>query len=284
MPARAIPCRSCGDPVPRNLAACPACGTVVNPAVDSAKGTPDPASPAVEPGSAAPPSDTTERPGAEAVEAVDPVQDAPAPSIAPASASDGLDAGGIVVAPAIPGAYLSPSAVYQPPPVSQPPVMPLAGTAPPTAPAMSTGADPAPRPGEAPLLADLPFDAPNTLSGWLVAIGSGLAAVSFLLPWAPGIANYTSSWGLSSVANIPVLALLIVTVVLAVLPNRVAIWIRSGVLGMIGGALFLGVLWPYVIGDFGAEFGATVGAVAAIVLAAGGILAVAPRREAPTAG
>ncbi len=210
-------------------------------------------------------------------------EEAPAAPISAASAVDGLDTGGIVVAPSIPGSYLSPSAVYQAPPASAAPVMPLAGSAAPSAPEMAASPATAPRPGDAPLLADLPFDAPNTLSGWLVAIGSGVAAISFLLPWAPGIANYTSSWGLSTVANIPVLALLIVTVVLAVLPNRVAMWLRSGVLGMIGGALFLGVLWPYVVGDFGAEFGATAGAVAAIVLAAGGILAVAPRRVAPQA-
>lgn len=232
-------------------------------------------------------------PEADAPEADAPGANGPASPISPASAIDGLDTGGIVVAPSMPGSYLSPSAVYQPPPMREPTVMPLAGTAAPTAQTAQTARtasetrpspDPAPRPGEAPLLADLPFDAPNTLSGWLVAIGSGVAAISFLLPWAPGIANYTSSWGLSSVANIPVLALLVVTVVLAVLPNRVAPWVRSGVLGMIGGSLFLGVLWPYVVGDFGAEFGAIVGGVGAIVLVAGGILAVAPRREPPPTG
>ncbi len=270
MPARAVPCRSCGSPVPRNLAACPACGTDVNPSLDAAPGLPLDTAASMPEGVGTSAAAPDESKGSDAISA--------------ASAIDGLDTGGIVVAPSIPGSYLSPSAVYQAPPVSAPPVMPLAGSAPPSTSEMGANPAAAPRPGDAPLLADLPFDAPNTLSGWLVAIGSGVAAISFLLPWAPGISNYTSSWGLSSVANIPVLALLIATVVLAVLPNRVAIWLRSGVLGMIGGALFLGVLWPYVVGDFGAEFGATAGAVAAIVLAAGGILAVAPRREAPAAG
>jgi RNA polymerase subunit RPABC4/transcription elongation factor Spt4 len=142
-----------------------------------------------------------------------------------------------------------------------------------------TPAAPSPRPGRVSLFADLPFDAPDSISEWLVTIGSSVAALSFLLPWAPRVVSYTSSWGLASPSHLPVLALLLVTAVLAILPNRVAVWIRSGVLGLIGGSLFLGVLWPYVVGDFGAEFGSIVGAAAAIILACGGIVAVAPRRQ-----
>ena len=140
------------------------------------------------------------------------------------------------------------------------------------------------RPGEAPLFADLPFDAPNSLSGWLVMVGSAVAAVSFLLPWAPGIVNYTSSWGLSNLANLPILAILIATVILVILPNRVPLWIRNAVLPLIGGSLFLGLLWPYVLGDFGAVFGSIAGAAGAVVLIVGGSLAVAPRAgKAPVA-
>jgi hypothetical protein len=140
-------------------------------------------------------------------------------------------------------------------------------------------AGPPARPGRVSLFADLPFDAPDSISEWLVTIGSSVAALSFLLPWAPRIVSYTSSWGLASPSHLPILALLLVTAVLAILPNRVATWIRSGVLGLIGGSLFLGILWPYVVGDFGAEFGSIVGAAAAIILAVGGIVAVAPRRQ-----
>ena len=140
------------------------------------------------------------------------------------------------------------------------------------------------RPGQASLFADLPFDAPSTLVGWLVTLGSGIAAISFLLPWAPGIVDYTSSWGLSSIANLPVLAILVVTVVLAILPSPVPHWIRSAVLPMVGGSLFIGLLWPYVVGDFGAEFGSIAGIAAAVVLVIGGILAAAPRTaKAPPA-
>lgn len=146
------------------------------------------------------------------------------------------------------------------------------------------GASTAARPGESPLFADLPFDAPNSLSEWLVMVGSAVAAFSFLLPWAPGIVDYTSSWGLSSLANLPILAILVVIVILAILPNGVPPWIRAAVLPLIGGSLFLGLLWPYVIGDFGAVFGSIVGAAAAVVLIVGGTVAVAPRAgKAPAA-
>ena len=134
-------------------------------------------------------------------------------------------------------------------------------------------------PRRAPLLADLPGEAPRTPAGWLVLAGSWIAAMSFLLPWAPGIADYTSSWGFAALANLPILALLIATTVLALLPNRIPTWIRSGVLGLAGGSVFLGILWPYVVGDFGSAFGSLIGAVASLVLIAGGVMSVVPRSE-----
>lgn len=286
MPTGSVPCRSCGRPMPAGSLTCPSCGA---PIVAS-----DP------PGEARP-----------SIFADD---------IGDTAAADGLTAGGIVPNPAVPGSYLSPSSVYQARPVEpEPPmVMPLAGTAAPSSddategtaagmsaspayvspvppgmppapatasggPATASGGPAAVRPGKAPLLADLPFDAPDSLAGWLVAAGSSIGAVSFLLPWAPRIVDYTSSWGFASLSNLPVLGLLIVTAVLAILPNRVAPWVRSGVLGLMGGSLFLGLLWPYVVGDFGAEFGSIAGAAAAIVLIAGGTLSVAPRGDRPPA-
>ena len=115
-------------------------------------------------------------------------------------------------------------------------------------------------------------------------VGSAVAAFSFLLPWAPGIVDYTSSWGLSSLANLPILAILVAIVILAILPNGVPPWIRAAVMPLIGGSLFLGLLWPYILGDYGAAFGAIVGAAGAVVLIVGGSVAVAPRAaKAPVA-
>jgi hypothetical protein len=205
-------------------------------------------------------------------------------------AAGGIVPGGIVPGGNVPGGFvpsghLPPSTIHRPAPDAAPaPQMPLSGSPlmPPAAAAAapSTGTPPAARaePGRASLLADLPFDAPESLTEWLVALGSGVGAVTFLLPWAPGVMNYMSSWGLGSVSHLPILGLLVITAVLAILPNRVPTWIRSGVLGLIGGSMFLGVLWPYVAGDFGAEFGSIAAAAAAVVLIVGGVLAVAPRK------
>ncbi len=239
MSAGSVPCPECGKPVPADRDACPACGALM-------------AAPA-----------------------------APDAMVA----ADGLASGGIVPGGFVPSGHLPPSTIHRPAPEAAPaPRMPLAGSplVPPAAMAEPSAAAGSPgartQPGRASLLADLPFDAPDTLAEWLVAVGSGVAAVTFLLPWAPRIVNYTSSWGLASVSHLPVLGLLVTTAVLAILPNRVATWVRSGVLGLISGSLFLGVLWPYVAGDFGAEFGSIAGSVAALVLIAGGVLAVAPRK------
>ena len=154
-------------------------------------------------------------------------------------------------------------------------------------------ADPAPaprvRPGDASLLADLPFDAPNDVAGWLVAIGSVVAMVGFLLPWSEvviGSANfngYTDRWGLAATANILALAVSALTFTLGVLPNRVPVWLRSGVLGLALGGLLLGLVWPYILVLRGAGLGAIAVAVGALVLVVGGLLAVRPRRHGPQA-
>jgi hypothetical protein len=94
-----------------------------------------------------------------------------------------------------------------------------------------------------------------------------------------------TSWGLGTASRLPILALLIATAVLGILPNQVSLWVRAGVLGLLGGSLFLGNIWPIVAGDFGdAAFGAVVGAAAAIILIIGGIFAVAPRRPGADSG
>lgn len=252
--AASRPCPACGQPVPPDDRACPSCGAPVD-------------------GPAAVATDMAPVD----LDRSDPVPAAPGPG-----------------AP-IPGAYLPPSAVHRPDPVATPtpaPQMPLAASpavgAPPPGPLPGwtpvRGA-PVPAapldPGRASLFADLPFDAPDSVTEWLVAVGSAVASLSFLLPWISGTVSYVTSWGLGSISRLPILALVVMTAVLAILPNRVAPWVRSGVLGLIAGSLLLGNIWPIVAGDYGdAAFGAIVAAAAAVVLMAGGILGVAPRRSA----
>lgn len=187
------------------------------------------------------------------------------PTHAPESlmpAASATSASGPAYVPA--GAYLPPSAVIAPPPA---------------APART------PSPGQAPLFADLPFDAPDDLGGWLIVGGAGLASVAFLLPWAravtgsSGVGTYFDSWGLGAPMHWPAFLLSLAVLALALLPNPVPPWLRAGVAGLALGGLLLGLVWPYVVGPLGGQIGALGEAVAALVLLLGGTFAVRPARH-----
>ncbi|HEX5147660.1 MAG TPA: hypothetical protein VFW02_01175 [Candidatus Limnocylindrales bacterium] len=140
-----------------------------------------------------------------------------------------------------------------------------------------------PTPGRASILADLPFDAPDELEGWLVALGGGFGVLGFFLPWTgaigEGLEGYLGSWGLGVASRLPVFFLVLVVAALAVLPNRVATWVRTGVCGMVAGGILLGLVWLY-LGSDASQLGALLAAVGAFLLIAGGIIAVAPGRSA----
>lgn len=194
-------------------------------------------------------------------------------------------------------AALQPSATTTPvapgpPPGSQVPTLSAAAAAPagigatmPVAPgaaaATTTSRSPAPRPGHASILADLPFDAPDELEGWLVVLGGGTALLGFLLPWrsalSSGFSGYFESWGLGIGTNLPIVVLVIVATVLSIVPNRVADWFRHGVLGMVAGGVLFGLVWLYLSG--GGELGAILAAVGAVLLIGGGVVAVSPGRR-----
>jgi hypothetical protein len=134
-----------------------------------------------------------------------------------------------------------------------------------------------------PKLGELQFDVPANLADWLITAGSGVALVGFLLPWsdavvgAKGFGGYTDSWGLAVPSHLIVLVVLGAVLTLAVMPNRVPSWIRTGVLGVLVGGLLVGLIWPYVIGGLGASLGVLFELVGAVLLVAGG---VADRRAA----
>lgn len=206
------------------------------------------------------------------------------------------------------GAYLPPSAVFAP----RAPLAPIGGalrarratagtdvafddpgTSWPGAPSAANGAGiPEPAPAvaaaEASLLADLPFDIPATVADWLVAAGSGVAAIGFLLPWsanvigAKGIGTYLDAWGLASPSNFIVLLLAIGTLALTIIPNRVPMWLRTGTFGLLLGGVLLGLVWPYLVGGWagGAQIGVLGETVAAFLLIVGGILVQRPDRHA----
>lgn len=288
MAARSVPCLDCGQPVPADRVSCPSCGAPTGAGAGAVLPGPAPVTADADTSR----SSDISKPAHGTPADDGPAGDTPADDEPVASAIVSAD-----VAPVglVPGAYLPPSTVFRPEPATPPAhQMPLAaspsvGALPPATASRWTPPPPAaeesqPRSvGRASLFADLPFDAPDSLAEWLVAIGSAAAAISFLLPWISGTVSYDTSWGLASASRLPILAVLVVTAILGILPNGVALWVRAGVLGLIGGSLFLGLVWPIVAGDFGdAAFGAVLGAAAAIVLVIGGIVAVAPRRGAPT--
>ena len=135
-------------------------------------------------------------------------------------------------------------------------------------------------PGRSPLFADLPFDAPNTMSGWLVAGGGGLATISFLLPWVAVIDSYFSAWGLGAISNLPAFLIVFGTTALAILPSRLADWLRHGILGLAVGSFILGITWNRLVGATGGQLGVILEATGALLLLIGGILAIVRDRGA----
>lgn len=268
-----VPCPSCGQPIPPGRLACPSCGAPVG-TFASLTG---------EPGEA----DSPHVPETEPVPVPEP-EPVPVPEPEPikaALAADGIAAGGTV-----PGSYLPPSTVHRPPsdapgigartaPAAPSQSPEVAATAP--VPGSAVTGQPV-TPGRASILADLPLDAPEGVEGWLVTVGGTLAILGFFLPWRStfmtGIDGYFDSWGLGIAAHLPVFLTIFAVTVLAVLPNRVASWVRTGVCGMVGGGILLGLVWLYLGG--GSQLGALLAAVGAVLLIFGGIIAVAPGRSA----
>ena len=135
------------------------------------------------------------------------------------------------------------------------------------------------RAGDAPLLADLPFDAPNTLNGWLVTAGAGLTALSFLLPWIANVPDYFNAWGLAVPSRILPMVAALGLLGLGTTPNRLPTWLRSAVLPLVLGGLMLGLVWSSVFGNR-AAFGVLAAAVGALLLIIGGALSAQPPRHA----
>jgi hypothetical protein len=142
-----------------------------------------------------------------------------------------------------------------------------------------------PREMLAPLLEQLQIELPDNLADWLIAAGSAIAAVGFLLPWsdavvgAKGFGGYTDSWGLASPSHVFVLLAVCGMLTLAVMPNPIPAWIRSGFSGVLAGGLLVGLVWPYLIGGMGAGLGVMAETMGAILLLVGGFAAYRDARH-----
>ena len=85
--------------------------------------------------------------------------------------------------------------------------------------------------------------------------------------------------GLTGPGHILVLVAAIVIAVLAVVPNRIPAWLRSGVAGLLLGMFVIGLVWPYIVGPLGASIGSLMDLVGSIVLI---VAASSPCRRSPS--
>ncbi|HTC86337.1 MAG TPA: hypothetical protein VK656_06510 [Candidatus Acidoferrum sp.] len=141
------------------------------------------------------------------------------------------------------------------------------------------------------LFSDLPFRAPADVSGWVVAVGAGLAIVAFLLPWAAvGVAGtnldpgYLGRWGLANPSYLLLVAAAVATFLLATIPNRVPFTASAIAVPILVGGFMLGLGWSYVTGPYGTGPGVDAMSLGAILMVVGGILELRPGRIARIGG
>lgn len=121
---------------------------------------------------------------------------------------------------------------------------------------------------------------------WLSVAGSAFAAVGFLLPWGQVVigsddTGYFGRWGIAGPWHLLVALAILANLGLAVIDNKVPVWIRTGIAGLGLGALLLGLVWPYLtLPSLGAGPGAVIAVIGAAGLVVSGILALVADRHA----
>ncbi|MFI5226532.1 MAG: hypothetical protein ACHQ3P_07640 [Candidatus Limnocylindrales bacterium] len=172
-----------------------------------------------------------------------------------------------------------PSRWYSASPSDAPATYPSFGTPAPTA----RPAEPvaAPKTG---LLARL--RSPEGAGEWATAVGSVIAAVAFVLPWArngvlgtQGDRTYLGQWGLANPAYLLLFAAAIGLLVLTIVPNKLPREARAIALPLLLGGLLLGLAWSYLTGPFGTGPGVDAMALGAVLLVVGGLLDLRPARR-----
>lgn len=124
---------------------------------------------------------------------------------------------------------------------------------------------------------------------WLSVAGAAFAAVGFLLPWGQVVigsadTGYFGRWGIAGPWHLLVALAILANLGLALIDNRVPIWIRTGIAGLGLGSLLLGLVWPYLtLPSLGAGPGAIIAALGAAALVVSGILALVADRHAEAA-
>lgn len=201
----------------------------------------------------------------------------------------------VASARAVPGPnhwYSVPDAPNGPPAGIMPAVVSLmpAGPAAAGGPARTRGATPG-LTGEIAPPSELPFATPNGPNGWATSVGSGLAALSVVLPWAKnGVAGgqlgtgYLAQWGLANPAYLLLLAAGLAMLLVTILPNRLPQAIREVALPLLLGGFLLGLAWSYATGPFGTGTGVGTMVVGAALLVTGGALGLRKFRSSLETG
>jgi hypothetical protein len=185
------------------------------------------------------------------------------------------------------GAYLPPSAVLPP------------GEA---LPLRNGNGHPAPAPTEAPAApssesahiggrfrlgeGDGPLGIPVDAATKTIAIGAGITAFGFILPWAEivigsrSVGSYLDEWGLAGPGHVIVLLAVLGIAAASIVAARLPRWLGLALPAVSLAFLLLGLAWPYVFGPFRTAIGVYVVVVGALVLILGGLLDRATRRHA----
>ncbi|HTG42834.1 MAG TPA: hypothetical protein VK697_14595 [Methylomirabilota bacterium] len=112
-----------------------------------------------------------------------------------------------------------------------------------------------------------------------VLVGTALATLGFLLPWAPivigsaHIGSYLDQWGLAAPGNAALLLVFLALGAAASQTDRLPGWARPGLPAVILAGILLGLVWPYLFtGALQPSIGVYLTLAAAIVLVVGGLL------------
>jgi hypothetical protein len=209
-------------------------------------------------------------------------------------------------APAIPGAYLAPSASFTAPVLKPRPggLAEVHAATRAVTPGYSTSATGAVSavafaPSFGGPLAEVPaaalpgkragvtMQAPTELPGWLAIAGAAIGAVSFLMPWSrDGVigavgSSYFDRWGLANVGYLPLVVAALLLLAVNGVPNPIPVWIRAGMAPFAIGGILLGLDWAYQTRPYSDGLGVTLLLVGALVLMVGGLLGVRAGRHQP---
>jgi hypothetical protein len=133
---------------------------------------------------------------------------------------------------------------------------------------------------------DGPLGIPVDAATKTIAIGAGITAFGFILPWAEivigsrSVGSYLDEWGLAGPGHVIVLLAVLGIAAASIVAARLPRWLGLALPAVSLAFLLLGLAWPYVFGPFRTAIGVYVVVVGALVLILGGLLDRATRRHA----